>query len=278
MTGEAESLPAAGGLTSYYEQFLASGFCTRSKAPRVLGWQEAQKQAVIFRPPCNMWSCPECSPTLRAKASIRAYLGALWALETDRPLNFLTLTSHEKLNPWRAWEVFPGAWNKLNQRARRVEPDGQFFAVREFQRNGRVHLHAITTWGMEERWWKDSGRACGLGYIADLEAVRSPPGAGAYALKYLLKQVTQPFNKGTRRYNASRGWPPLPELQKADGWQFDPIPRNLTTEYVMREWQEQGFDIRLLSRGEKLKDLETIFGEISVEAENEHRQQSSDRA
>jgi len=264
-----DSSSAVGGLTSYYEQFSASGLCRRSKAPRILGWNDQQKQAVIFRPPCNQWACDQCAPVLRAKASVRAYLGALQALESGAPLNFLTLTSHENLSPWKAWEVFPKAWDKLNRRARRVEPDGQYFAVREFTRKGKVHMHAITTWGMDERWWKDKGRACGLGYIADLEAVRSPPGAGAYALKYLLKQVDQPFQGGTRRYNASHGWPPLPELDKAQDWNFEAIPRDITNQYIMREWTEQGFDVRLLNKGENLRDLESIFSEISMEAESE---------
>lgn len=269
MTESVVSPSAAGGLSSYYEQFSAGGSCNRSKAPRIIGWNDTKKEAVIFRPPCNQWVCEVCGPTLRAKASIRAYLGAKEALDSGDALNFLTVTSHEKLPAWRAWEVMPKAWDRLNRRAKRRQPDGQYFAVREFTERGIVHMHAITTYDLGKRFWKDAGRACGLGYMADVDAVRSPPGAGAYVLKYLFKASDGPsFTKGARRYNASRGWPALPDLDKADGWQFAPIPRDITNQYIMREWSESGFDVRLLEKGQKLKDLESIFGEISLEAQN----------
>jgi hypothetical protein len=264
----AASQSAEGGL-SYYEQFSGAGRCTRTRAPLIVGWNEVNKQAIIWQPPCNQWGCEDCAPVLRAKQAIRAYLGASEILDAGQDVFFLTLTSHEKLTAEQSWWVLPRAWNKLRRRASRVDPDGLYYMIPEHHKSGKAHAHAITSWAMPERWWKDNGRACGFGFQADHQVARSGPGAGAYALKYLLKQITgRAWKKGKRRVMASQAWPQPPALPGAVGWQFEAIPRDQTVQYTFRLYQESGFDVRLLERGQRLHEIERIFGEIATEAEN----------
>jgi hypothetical protein len=268
----AVSQSAEGGL-SYYEQFSQTGRCTSTKAPVIVGWNDTNKQAIIWQPPCNTWSCPECAPVLRARQAIRAYLGAVQIQESGQDVFFLTLTPHERLTADQSWWVLPRAWNKLRRRASREEPDGLYFMIPEHHKSGKAHAHAITSWTMPERWWKDNGRSCGFGFEADHQVARSGPGAGAYALKYLLKQVTgRAWKKGKRRIMASHTWPAVPELPAALDWQFEAIPRGQSIQYTYALYQESGFDVRLLDRGQRLDQLETIFGQICTEAENEREQ------
>jgi hypothetical protein len=132
----------------------------------------------------------------------------------------------------------------------------------------------ITTYPMPERWWKDNGRSCGFGYQADVDEVHSPGGAGWYALKYLLKQLDgATWADGTRRFSTSQNWPALPELEKQKGWKFEPIPPDVSTQYVMREMQESGFEVALLEKGQRLDVMDRWFGEIAIvgEAQNVKR-------
>lgn len=261
---------SAGGGLSYYEQFSNAPRCSSTRAPFVVGWNDAQKQCIIWQPPCNQWGCPECAPVLRARQAIRAYLGAVAILESGADVFFLTLTSHERLTPGQSWWVLPRAWNKLNRRASRAQPEGMYYMIPEHHKTGAAHVHAITSWSMPRRWWKDNARSCGFGYQADTQVARSGPGAGAYALKYLLKQlVGLPWKKGKRRVMASHAWPQPPELPGQPGWQFEPVPREQSVQYTFWLWQESGYDVRLLERGQRLRELESIFGQIALEAERE---------
>lgn len=259
------SSSAAGGLT-LYEQKLADGVCKVSKAPVIQGWNDAKKCAVIWQPPCNQWRCPVCAQVLQKKAAARAYQGAVLILDNGQDVFFLTLTSHEKQSGARSLVVLADAWKKLVLRARRVQPDGLYFAVPERTKRGVAHLHVITSWSMSKRWWKDNARSCGLGYQVDLQVAMSGPGAGAYALKYVTKQLGEAFRKGARRLWVSKNWPQLPELESAAGWQFEAIPRDQSIQYTYRFWQEHGYDVRLLQRGQRLDELDRIFAEVLQEA------------
>jgi len=257
--------PPSGGLT-LYEQFNRNPRCTRTKSPLVEGWNDEHKQAIVWQPPCNQWDCPECSIILRAKAAIRGYLGANQILDADRPVYFVTVTSHEKLTPGQSWWVLPRAWNKLRTRAQRESPGGLYYAVPEHHKSGKAHLHFVTDWAMSRRWWKDNARSCGLGYQADTEIARSAPGAGAYVLKYLIKQLDgATWKPGKRRIMCSQAWPDVPTPIGALGWKFQIVPYDQSVMFTMEFWKQSGFDVRLLDRGQRLTGLETVFGEISLE-------------
>lgn len=258
--------PPAGGL-SYYEQFNAAGRCKSSRAPLIVGENDKQKQAIIWQPPCNLWSCPECAPILRARQSVRAYLGAVEILDQGGDVHFLTLTSHPGLTPGQSWWVLPRAWNKLRGRAERKQPGGLFYLVPEHHKSGKAHAHAITNWAMPKKWWKDNAAGCGFGYKADTQIARSGPGAGAYALKYLLKQIHgAPWPKGKRRIMCSQDWPALPEMPGAPDWKFEMLPRDQSLMYTYRFYQESGYEVRLLEAGQRLHEIDRIFGQISLEA------------
>lgn len=254
------------GLT-HYEQFNKREPCTLSTAPRMWGWSDADRKAVVFRPPCNQWACPACGPVLRAKASIRAYLGAQAILESGSDVFFVTLTSSPKLTADQSWWVLPRAWNKLRTRASRKQSGGLYFMVPEHHKDGRAHAHMVTSWSMAERWWKDNSAESGLGYMADSDVAFSPAGAGWYALKYLLKQLEgRTWKSGARRYNSARAWPALPDYQPAVGWQFERVPKGWSKSMILAYWQNIGFQAVWLERGQGLSDMDRAFAEISLEA------------
>ena len=264
---------SAEGGWSLYEQFGAVGVCRDTNAPWLVGWNDGQQRAFIWKPPCNRWDCEACGHVNRAKAAIRCYVGVLEAQEAGRDPHFLTLTSHEKLGPFASWRVFPKAWDKLRRRATRIVPDGMYFMVREGHQDGRCHAHAVTTFDMPSRWWKDNARACGLGFMAENEPARTPAGGGAYVIKYLTKQLeTAIWKKGTRHYNASQNWPDLPILEGSQDWQFERVPRGQTIQYTMRLWSEMGFDVRLLEKGIRVREWDRIFSDISQEAAKDEYQ------
>lgn len=272
------SSDAEGGCLSYYEQFNTAPICRDTSAPWIVGWNDGKRQAIVWKPPCNRWTCEACGPVNRAKAAIRCYVGVEEMIAAGRMPYFLTLTSHEKLNAWSSWKVFPKAWNKLRTRASRSDAGGWYFMVREGHDDGRCHAHAVTSWAMDDGWWHDNARQSGLGFMAENRPAKTAAGGGAYVLKYLVKQMQAAiWTKGSRRYNASQAWPDLPELESGKEWQFARVPIGQSVQYTMREWHESGFDVRLLEKGQRVREWDSIFGKINLEAQNDDKADAHER-
>jgi hypothetical protein len=234
-----------------------------TKAPFVQGWNDEKKTAVIWRPPCGQWGCPVCGEINRRRAAARAYLGTVDILKSGSTVFFLTLTSHENLTPEATWRVLPNAWNKLRLRAMRKQPGALYFMVPEHHKDARAHVHAITTLDMNNHWWHDNARQCGLGYEAENQVAKSPLGAGSYVLKYLVKQMAdRMWKKGKRRYNASQAWPKLPDPEAALGWQFAMVPRDMSRVVAAGIWKDAGFEVRFLEDGQRIADLDRIAKQI----------------
>lgn len=161
--------------------------------------------------------------------------GAGVFLETDRPMTFLTLTSHEKLNPHQSLYVWPKAWKKLHARAKYADGKQAYMMIPERHTDGRLHMHALTTWTLGTTWWKKKARACGLGYIASEEFTRTATGAGNYVTKYLTKSLDSiDWPTKFRRIRRSRDWPKLPDLEQPDGWAFQKTDDSLPLDVQLR--------------------------------------------
>ena len=90
--------------------------------------------------------------------------------------------------------------------------------IPEQHRTGRLHVHMIASTDLESRWWKDNGRECGLGYIAEEAEFRFKDAgasvAAAYAQKYLGKQVcVTAWPRYFHRIRTSQHFPDLPEFE-----------------------------------------------------------------
>lgn len=214
------------GLDSLLEQ-VAANECKNPKTPILRGINLERKIAVFFHPRCGLWSCPECAKINQEIWTWRAANGGLVLARKFGNVEFLTLTSHEKLGAAASVDVWPDAWDKLRKRAGRAGGELQYFAVPERHKSGRLHVHAIiaTRDELPLRWWKNAARACGMGYQADLQEVVNEGGVGGYVGKYLAKTLQYSnWKKGFRRIRTSQGWPKLPPLPQAEGWKFETLP------------------------------------------------------
>ncbi|HEY9758875.1 MAG TPA: hypothetical protein V6C97_27145, partial [Oculatellaceae cyanobacterium] len=194
---------------SNLEQLDAPTECTTPRRPFLRGVNHEERKAVFFQPRCKLWSCPYCAQVNRALWTARAYHGASVLAGDDEShpdvISFLTLTSNRKLGPDATMRVFSSAWIKLRHRAHRSASQGQYLLIPERHKDGRLHAHAVETFNLGQRWWKDNSAECGLGFMVEEEEARTPGGAAYYVAKYLAKSLgVQNWPKGWRRVRTSR--------------------------------------------------------------------------
>jgi len=225
--------------------------CTAPRRPFLLGASLEQKRAVLFRPRCKMWSCPFCAEQNKRLWAIRAYHGASELGARGIEVDFLTLTSHEALNGPQTQYVWPKSWSKLGQRARRKAMAFEYLLIPEQHLDGRLHVHAIETGAFGVRWWKDNARACGLGFMAEEQKLRSAGGAAWYTSKYLTKSIEwQHWPRGFRRVRASQGWPKLPDMESAPGWDWRTLTSVESLDEVVAKYEVAGYEIKILGSQE----------------------------
>lgn len=160
-------------------------------------------------------------------------------------LDFVTLTSHEKLTPARSIEVFGHAWNSLNRRIAR-QGKAEYLLVPEQHKSGKLHIHMLTTAKLRKKWWKDNARSCGLGYQVEVEEISDPGKAAGYTLKYVTKGLeSQAWPRSFRRVRTSRGWPQPPESALLDGWVFKVLPKSTQLDDEVELLRAAGFRVAL---------------------------------
>jgi len=247
----------SGGL-SYIEQLTAAQECSTPRRPFLRGVNHEERKAVFFQPRCKLWSCSYCAQVNRALWTARAYHGAevltVVTEATPEAISFLTLTSSAKLGPDATMRVFSSAWDVLLKRARRSGSQGQYLLIPERHKDGRLHAHAVETFNLGTRWWKDSSAECGLGYMAEEEEARTPGGAAYYVAKYLAKSLgAQNWPKGWRRVRTSRNWPKLPELPPNAGWDWSRLPGRASLAETVARLEGGGYEVVFLDHVEAWK-------------------------
>ncbi len=161
-------------------------------------------------------------------------------------VDFLTVTSHEKLGAAGSRAVLSSAWHKLARRVMHASDTHEYFLVPEQHQDGRWHIHAIITAKLPKRWWKDNARACGFGYQSDVQEVQSLGGVHFYATKYLTKTLQNSnLPRGFRRVRVSQGWPDLPELPSPTGWIFVMLERDRALSWDVEAYQREGFSVAI---------------------------------
>jgi len=222
-------------------------YCQTKGRPYLKGINETEKKAVFFRPRCKLWTCPTCADINKKLWAVKAYHAVEILSGSSPSVNFLTITSHEKLSAAASLAVWPKAWSKLSQRARRRSADFQFLLVPEQHKDGRLHIHAIETAGLGSRWWKDHARACGLGYMAEEDDIRGAAGAAYYVTKYLSKSLAADvWPKGFRRVRTSQRWPKLPHAPLPEGWSFTPLEHDEPLNRTITILEHKGYDVLVL--------------------------------
>lgn len=221
--------------------------CETPRRPFIRGINHDERKAVFFKPRCKLWTCEACAAINKKLWAHRAFYGAGILQETAETINFLTLTSHEKLNATTSMQVWPVAWKKLKDRARYSAKGFQYLLVPEQHKDGRLHVHAIETAGLGKHWWKDNARECGLGYMAEEEEARTPGGAAYYVVKYLTKALEyQEWPRGFRRVRTSAQWPKPPEMPIVEGWEWEPLRQEEQLSIAIQDLRQGGYEVRIL--------------------------------
>ncbi len=240
---DVDFLSAEGGLTLYRLTQQESN-CIAPNRPMLKAVNRATRQVVFFRPACKSWGCPGCAQKRAKRWVYVARHGTEALLQQGLHVDFLTVTSHEKLGAVGSLSVLSSAWNKLNRRIHRAADTADYFLVPEPHKNGRWHIHAIITAKLPKRWWKDNARACGFGYQSDVQEVRTLGGVHFYVTKYLTKSLQNSnLPRGFRRVRVSQGWPDLPELPSSPDWIFIVLERDRAVAWDVEAYEREGFSV-----------------------------------
>lgn len=220
--------------------------CVKSP-PFLLGKNDAAKVAVIFRPRCKSWDCPECAKVNKNLWVMRTFHAAQVLAEKEIELSMVTITGHEKHSLDYAIACYPDQWNKLQNRWRREVGKPYYAMFPEIAPDtGHFHVHMLTDKWATERFWKDNARWSGMGYQADEGDHNIPPKRAAfYSAKYLGKQLYSKWVKGFRRVRTSQNWPKLPALEADPNWTFIPIARLESLGDVREGLQASGYRVAL---------------------------------
>lgn len=234
---------------------------TCQNVPMMLGKNRAIKAAVLFQPRCKLWRCEDCAKINADLWIMRATYATHLLIEQGKPLDMVTITSHERLSPDQTIRILPHAWDKLRKRASREVGKLDYLAIPERHEDFRVHIHALVLCQLGKRWWKDNARACGLGYMAEDKPVYSAHGAGFYVGKYLTKQLKDScWAKGFRRIRTSQNFPKLPPLERNEEWEFEIIKKHTAISEVFHKLRLHGYAVRLSDSKEAWQLIES--GEI----------------
>lgn len=189
---------------------------------------------------------------LRAQIGVRQYIGA------GQHVDFITITSHEKLPDFASTErVWAQAWPALYAAIKRQNSKFQFFIVPEKHKDGRMHVHALWTANVTQKWLKDNARKRGLGYQAKRKPVTNALTAVHYVGKYVGKSLGEGVPMRFRRVRVSQGWPKIPvPITTTIALRWEYVGTNGSLAMVYAEAQTKGFDLIDLETGAYFDDVD----------------------
>lgn len=225
--------------------------CHSPRRPFAMMTHENDRRAVFYRPRCKQWSCGCCAAVNGQIARFEAVYGANTLIAGGATMDFVTLTSHERLSPEQSVTVYPSAWGKLRRRVVR-RADVEYFAVPEQHRDGRLHMHMMFAYQdakqrLARKWWKDTARACGMGYQVAVEPMTEGSKVGVYVTKYMHKSLEGSlWPKGFRRFRTSNGWPQPSAVDLAAlGWKASVLPQYRALQTAADQLVKQGYTVVL---------------------------------
>ena len=183
--------------------------CNRSGL--IVGFDYVARRALVTRADCDSWSCPECAKRMREYWILRAEIGVRQFITQEIRVDFVTITSHEKLKTFAATEaVWRGAWDRLYKAIKRRAEVFEYIIIPERHKDGRMHVHALWTANVGKRWLKDNARKRGLGFMADVTPIETAHSAVKYVTKYVGKDLGADAPPHFRRVRVSRNWAEVP--------------------------------------------------------------------
>jgi len=248
---------AAGGL-SYIEQVAAPLICKAANRPTLRALSHELKTVIYFKPRCKSWKCPACAELNKRLWTARIHDATAHHLAQGETIAFTTLTTHEKLSPEQSWRLFGKQWSKLRQRARRKAGGGEYVMIPEAHQSGKLHVHMLDTFALPTRWWKDNGRSCGLGYMAESEFAETPGGAARYAAKYLGKALNEEKFRNVRRIRKSQGFLNSSDGEEPDAWQYAKMAHELAVKTDIQQHELAGYKVLQLEHFELYETQQKI--------------------
>jgi len=229
-----------------------------ARAGLLIGWDFGSKRALVTRGQCDSWNCPECAGRMAEKWVLRAQIGVRQFISDGRVVDFVTLTSHEKLKDFASTQaVWRRSWPVLYAAIKRRNSDLEYFLVPEKHKDGRMHIHALWTAGVSQKWLKDNGRARGLGYQAKVKHIEGAIQAVRYVTKYVGKSLGGDVPQRTRRVVVSQGWPDIADpVTPLTGLKWEYVNGNGALAAVYLECQAKGIDLIDLNTGEFFDDVD----------------------
>ncbi len=177
----------------------------------LLGWDFTSKRVLVTRGDCKQWDCPECAAKLKEHWTTRAQIGTREFIAQGLKVDFVTITSHEALKTFSQTDyVWKQAWAKLYAALKRKAAILEYFIVPERHRDGRMHVHALWTANVSQKWLKDNARKRGLGHQQKVIHVDSGIVAARYVTKYIGKDLGGDVPNNFRRVRVSQGWTDIP--------------------------------------------------------------------
>lgn len=236
------------------------------RAGLLIGWDAGNKRALVTWANCDSWNCVDCSKRMASLWALRAEIGSREILLAGGTLDFVTITSHEKLRDFESTErVWRSAWNALYCAIKRKAPNFQYMIVPEKHEDGRMHVHALWNAGVSKRWLKDNARKRGMGYQAEIKSISNSGGAQKYVVKYVGKSLGDNVPDHFRRVRVSNNWAKVPEPNNAlVGLRWEHIGTNGALDVVYRECQAKNIALIDLASGEIFDDVD--LGTISTYA------------
>lgn len=224
----------------------------------LIGWDDGSRRGLVTRGNCDSWSCEDCSKRMAERWALRAEMGAREIHRRGEPLDFVTITSHEKLSNFDATErVWTLAWSTLYAALKRQKQELMYMLIPERHADGRMHVHALWNAGVSKRWLKDNARKRGLGYQAEIKHVSHDGSATKYVTKYVGKSLGDDVPKRFRRVRVSQNWVdiPKPDNQLVNlRWEY--VGTNGALSIVYEECQAKGLTLIDLATGELFDDVD----------------------
>lgn len=278
---------------SLLEQLAAfsAGSCKNPKAPILFGLDNEGKKAIVIRSACKLWSCEACG-SRKAKKWIAKVINGINKMGGQ--WYFCTLTARrDRRTPEKSLKDLRAGWFKLRKRIERKF--GKFLYVRiiEQHKDGCYHFHLImnapiptklipATDKKKEHYYckylKDTSVACGLGFMADYQPLRSAGGAAYYVAKYLTKSIgknSQGWAKNVHRIRTSNNWTPLPDLTEESEVEWDYMVNYSHLWWVANIAEDKGYKMfgakgKRMTAQEMVKWMRKIQGYDDDKREHTH--------
>lgn len=190
--------------------------------------------------------------------ALRAEIGVRTLQKQGDTVDFITITSHEKLPDFEATErVWRDAWSTLYAALKREKTGLQYMIVPERHKNGRMHVHGLWNAGVTQRWLKNNARRRGLGFQCKVIRVDHSGLAQKYITKYVGKNLDTEYPTHFRRVRVSNGWANIPKPNTPfNGLRWEYIGTNGALQIVYEQCQVRRITLIDAATGEIFDDVD----------------------